>query len=250
MSSTTPSEFYFFITNHSWGNTLINRLDSKKSCGYDDAPVRALKVAKYLLVTLLSNVTNEMHMWRPLAARMYALRNWITPSFHDIFSYFVFRWVYCFGLIFNFAWTRTLDNVSSLRKTLCTKLNIRHLIVFAWEAQALQMINVWSSRTCERLQRRHVAIEKCRKSCGLPVKQSQPGTASLELWYPQSRVAGWSGLWQVAESMCLSYSSAGKRQRTYNCRLWSFTMYRDMIHCIKLTIRLTWSDYVWYVFSF
>jgi len=34
-------------------------LDSKKSCGHDDIPVRALKLSKYVLAPLLSNVKNE-----------------------------------------------------------------------------------------------------------------------------------------------------------------------------------------------
>ena len=39
--------------------TLINGLDSKKSCGHDDIPVHTLKLSKYLLAPLLSNVINE-----------------------------------------------------------------------------------------------------------------------------------------------------------------------------------------------
>ena len=39
--------------------TLINGLDSKKSCGHDDIPVRTLKLSKYLLAPLQSNVINE-----------------------------------------------------------------------------------------------------------------------------------------------------------------------------------------------
>jgi len=39
--------------------TLINGLDSEKSCGHDDFPVRTLKLSKYLLAQLLSNVINE-----------------------------------------------------------------------------------------------------------------------------------------------------------------------------------------------
>ena len=38
---------------------IINRLDSKKSCGHDDIPVLTLKLSKYLLAPLLSNVINE-----------------------------------------------------------------------------------------------------------------------------------------------------------------------------------------------
>ena len=47
VSPTTPEEI------------LINGLDSKKSCGHDDIPVRTLKLSKYLLAPLLSNVINE-----------------------------------------------------------------------------------------------------------------------------------------------------------------------------------------------
>jgi len=36
--------------------TFINELDSKKPCGHDDIPVRTLKLLKYLLTPLLSNV--------------------------------------------------------------------------------------------------------------------------------------------------------------------------------------------------
>jgi len=39
--------------------TLINGLDSKKSCEHDDIPVRALNLSKYLLTPLLSNAVNE-----------------------------------------------------------------------------------------------------------------------------------------------------------------------------------------------
>ena len=49
LSPTTPEEIL----------TLINGLDSKKSCGNDDIPVRTLKLSKYLLAPLLSNVINE-----------------------------------------------------------------------------------------------------------------------------------------------------------------------------------------------
>ena len=38
---------------------MINGLDSKKSCGHDDIPVRTLKLSKYLLAPLLPNVINE-----------------------------------------------------------------------------------------------------------------------------------------------------------------------------------------------
>jgi len=38
--------------------------------------------------------------------------------------------------------TRRVDNVSSPPKTLCTKLNIRYLFGFVWEA--LQITKVWS----------------------------------------------------------------------------------------------------------
>jgi len=38
---------------------LINGLDSENPCGHDDIPVRALKLSKYLLAPLLSNVINE-----------------------------------------------------------------------------------------------------------------------------------------------------------------------------------------------
>ena len=48
-SPTTPEEIL----------TLINGLYSKKSCGHDDIPVRTLKLSKYLLAPLLSNVINE-----------------------------------------------------------------------------------------------------------------------------------------------------------------------------------------------
>jgi len=49
LSPTTPEEIL----------SLINGLDSKKSCGHDDIPVRTLKLSKYLLAPLLSNVMNE-----------------------------------------------------------------------------------------------------------------------------------------------------------------------------------------------
>jgi len=49
LSPTTPEEVL----------TLINRLDSKKSCGHDVIPVRTLKLSKYFLAPLLSNVINE-----------------------------------------------------------------------------------------------------------------------------------------------------------------------------------------------
>ena len=49
LSPTTPEEIL----------TLINGLDSKKSCGHDDIPVRTLKLSKYLLAPVLSNVINE-----------------------------------------------------------------------------------------------------------------------------------------------------------------------------------------------
>jgi len=49
LSPTTPEEIL----------TLVNGLDSKKSCGHDDIPVRTLKVSKYLLASVLSNVINE-----------------------------------------------------------------------------------------------------------------------------------------------------------------------------------------------
>ena len=39
--------------------TLINGLNSIKSCGHDDIPVCTLKLSKYLLAPLLSNVINE-----------------------------------------------------------------------------------------------------------------------------------------------------------------------------------------------
>jgi len=48
-------------------------------------------------------------------------------------------------LIFKFALTKRVYSVSSLPKTLRTKLNITHLFGFVWEA--LQMTKVWS---CER----------------------------------------------------------------------------------------------------
>ena len=43
LSPTTPEEIL----------TLFNGLDSKKSCGHDDIPVRTLKLSKYLLAPLL-----------------------------------------------------------------------------------------------------------------------------------------------------------------------------------------------------
>ena len=61
------------------------------------------------------------------------------PNFTVIF---VFRSVYCFTLIFKTALTRKVDNMSSLLKTLCAKLNIRRLFGCAWEA--LQIAKVWS----------------------------------------------------------------------------------------------------------
>jgi len=48
LSPTTPEEIL----------ALINGLDSTKSCGHDDIPVRTLKLSKYLLAPLLSNVIN------------------------------------------------------------------------------------------------------------------------------------------------------------------------------------------------
>jgi len=49
LQPTTPEE----ILAH------INGLDSKKSCGHDDIPMRALKLSKYLLTPFLSNFINE-----------------------------------------------------------------------------------------------------------------------------------------------------------------------------------------------
>jgi len=49
LSPTTPEEIL----------TLINGLDSKKSCGHDDIPVRTLKLSKCLLAPLTSNVINK-----------------------------------------------------------------------------------------------------------------------------------------------------------------------------------------------
>ena len=55
-----PSEFYFLSpTTPEEMLTLINRLDSKKSCGHDDILVHTLKLSKYLLALLLPNVINE-----------------------------------------------------------------------------------------------------------------------------------------------------------------------------------------------
>jgi len=49
LSPTTPEEIL----------TLINGLDSKKSCGHDDIPVRSLKLSQYLLAPLLSNAKRK-----------------------------------------------------------------------------------------------------------------------------------------------------------------------------------------------
>jgi len=96
---------------------------------------------------------------------------------------FVFRSGYCFTLIFIFALTGRVDNVFSLSKSFCKKLNIKHLFGFVWEA--LQITKVWS---CERLQGR------CRYSMeGLwPVSQAQPAwNCELELGFPQCRPGKW-----------------------------------------------------------
>ena len=65
--------------------------------------------------------------------------------------------------------------MSSLPKTLRTKLNIIHLFVFVWKA--LKMTKVWS---CERLQHR-CRYSKVLLSCGLSIKHSQPGTRVANL---------------------------------------------------------------------
>ena len=49
LSPTTPEEIL----------TLINGLDSKKSCGHDDISVRTLKLSKYLQAPLLSNFVSK-----------------------------------------------------------------------------------------------------------------------------------------------------------------------------------------------
>ena len=54
---------------------------------------------------------------------------------HPIFKPYVgFRSVYCFHLIFIYAFTKHDDNMSSLHKTYSTSLNIGHLFVYVREA--------------------------------------------------------------------------------------------------------------------
>jgi len=126
---------------------------------------------------------------------MPAWRNCSTPYFHGRFH---FMSVDCFTLIFEFVLTRRVDNVSSLPKTLCTKLNIRQLFGFV---EALQMTKVWS---CERLQRQ-CCCSKVLEGL-LPVNQAQlHWNYALELWIPQRWAGKCTGLWQVAESFCSSF---------------------------------------------
>jgi len=100
---------------------------------------------------------------------------------------FVFRSVCCFALMSKFASTKRVNNVSSLPKTLSTKLSSRHLFPFVWEA--LQM-NVWS---CERLQRR-CPYSKVLEGL-FPVNQAQPTcNCELELWFSQRRDGNCSDL--------------------------------------------------------
>jgi len=68
-------------------------------------------------ISLLPLIHNQ---WR------LARRHCSTPI---LTQYFVFRSVYCFILIFSFASTRHVENVSSLRKTFGTRLNIRHQLM-------------------------------------------------------------------------------------------------------------------------
>jgi len=109
--------------------------------------------------------------------------------------------------MFKFALTRRVDNVSSLPKTSCTKLNIRRLFGFVWEA--LQMTKVWS---CEHLQRRCRYSKVLEGLCDLSIKHSQPGTASWTCCFRSTGVAralAFDG--QQNHFVC---SSAGERQRT------------------------------------
>jgi len=92
---------------------------------------------------------------------------------------FDFKSGLCFTLTFKFTSPRRRDNVPSLPKSLCTKLNFGHSFGFVWEA--LQVTKVWN---CERLQRR------CRCSRVLerlwPVNQAQSTwNCELELSFPQ-----------------------------------------------------------------
>ena len=106
-----------------------------------------------------------------VAARVYALRNCSTHSASTI--HLVFRSAYCFALILNFAWTRRIDNVYSLPETFYTKINIKHLFDFVWEA--LQWQKLGSVSACSH----DVAIAKCRKGCGLSIKHTKSRT---RLW--------------------------------------------------------------------
>ena len=93
---------------------------------------------------------------------------------------FVFRSVYYFTLIFKFAFTRRVDNVSSLPKTLCTKLNIRHSFVFYGSTTNDDSLELWALAA-------PVFYSKISKDCVLSIKHSQTGTAS---WSCAFRSAG------------------------------------------------------------
>ena len=87
-----------------------------------------------------------------------------------------------------------------------------------------------------------VAIAKYWKCCGLSIKHSQRGTAT---WSCGCRSAG------LASAVTCSNNSVrlSAGEAVYlNCRFWSFAKHRDMTHCIKLIMKLSSSDYIWYLF--
>ena len=101
----------------------------------------------------------------------------IAVGLHRFFAlYFDFGSVYCFALIFSFAYTRSVDNVSSLHNTFYTKVNIRHLLAFVWEAlQMIKNLELWVVATPVSLQKRKGKVGHVNQAD----KHIQPGTVSL-----------------------------------------------------------------------
>jgi len=112
-----------------------------------------------------------------------------TAAPHIFAIYFVFKSVYCYTLIFNFARTRRVDIVCFLPKNFSTKLMLTSICFCMVSTASDETLELWALAAPVSLKPSVERVAACQSS-----------TANLELWFPLR----WTGMWQAAESLCWS----------------------------------------------
>ena len=162
------------------------------------------------------------------------IRGTAAPS--HVTVHFVFRLVYCFILISKVAWKRWIGSVSSLPKTSCIKLNIKHLFGFA------EKHCKWRKSRAVSACRTNVALAKYWKGCGLPIKNSN---LVLRAGAVFTTAQGWQVQWPVMGSRMTSFVLVVVRDSVLGSEALQFTVIRHILWSL-----ISCSDYIWHVFLY